>query len=93
MTLEGRAQQTIKEMEKQGRVTTLSQEATYRINNEIGEAFEKIRNITLRKLRASYYYALANESGLIEHKENYFTKIINYFSNLFNPQTQHYQNS
>jgi hypothetical protein len=56
----------IKELEAEGRVTTLSKEATYKIDNELAIHFAPVKEEFYRKERASRYYANKLESVSVE---------------------------
>jgi len=56
MILEGIAQKTIKKMQEQGKVVTLSSKSTYRIDNKLAMELLPIKKEFYRKSKASRNY-------------------------------------
>jgi len=56
MILEGRAQKTIKKMQEEGKVVTLSSESTYKIDNQLAMRLLPIKEEFYKKSIASKHY-------------------------------------
>jgi len=85
MALESRAQKIIKQMQSEGKVTTLSREVSAKINHEIAEVFAPIKKEFEQKERASRAYLADLESGRINFYQptNFYQRVKNYISNSF----------
>jgi hypothetical protein len=87
MALEGIAQKTIKQMESEGRMITLSRESSARLDYEMAQAFLPIQQKSERKQRVSRAYISDVESGRINFYKpkanSVYNKIVDYFSGLF----------
>ena len=85
MALESRAQKIIKQMQAEGKVTTLSREASAKIDHELAMAFAPIKQEFEQKERASRAYIADLESGRINFYQptNFYQRAKNYISNLF----------
>lgn len=66
----GRAQRVIERMKLEGKVFTLSNEASVRIDNKIAEQFLPIKQDSAKKERASRAYIVDVESGRINFYKN-----------------------
>jgi hypothetical protein len=82
MKLEGMAQKLIKEMENDGRVVTLSAEATARIDYDLAQKLTSIKEEFIIKERVSRVYIADVESGRINFykSKSAYQKICDYFS-------------
>ena len=86
--LETRADRIISEMEKQGRIITLTPKESARIDHDLAEGFASIKQEFWKREHASIEYAKDVESGRINFYErnltNLYQRIKNYFSRFFN---------
>lgn len=71
-------------MQEEGRVITLSREASEKIDHELAMAFAPIKQEFKQKERASRTYICDLESGKINfyNPNNLYQKAKNYFSNI-----------
>lgn len=85
MALEGRAQKIIRQMQAEGKVTTLSKETSAKIDHELAMALAPIKQEFEQKERASRAYIADVESGRINFYKpnNFYQRTKNYFSNMF----------
>ncbi len=63
MIFESIAQRVIRELKEQGRVTELSQEATYNLDHKLAIGLKPIKEESEQKQRASWAYINDLESG------------------------------
>jgi hypothetical protein len=66
MKLEGIAQKIIKRMQEEGRVTTLSKEDSYKLDDSLARGLAPIKEEFYRKSRASMAYINQLESTTAE---------------------------
>jgi len=85
MALESRTQKIIKQMQAEGKVTTLSREASATIDHELAMAFALIKKEFEQKEKVSRAYIADLESGRINlyKPNNLYQRAKNYLSNLF----------